>query len=212
MLVGLLLLTVVPTLGGGARLADLASDPVVTEANARFVAAPVPVVAHIIASTAFIAIGALQFLPQRSPSVAKRHRRFGRMLLPLGLVSSTSGLWMTLTYPWPAGDGLALYLIRLVVGSLMTASLVMGALAIGRRDFAVHAIWMTRAYAIAAGAGTQALLLLPVTIAIGAPPEALRTGLMGAAWLINLAVAEAVIRRRHVRGGIHPHLAAVQPS
>ncbi len=57
-----------------------------------------------------------------------------------------------------------------------------------------HRAWMTRAYAIALAAGTQTF-----TLAIG--PAVLGPGVLakdvslGAAWLVNLAVAEVVIRR-----------------
>jgi tetratricopeptide (TPR) repeat protein len=67
------------------------------------------------------------------------------------------------------------------------------------RDFHGHGAWMTRAYAIALGAGTQVFTILPWVVVfgpIGAADELPRTLLMSAGWLINLAVAEYVIRRR----------------
>jgi uncharacterized membrane protein YozB (DUF420 family) len=80
----------------------------------------------------------------------------------------------------------------------MAASIILGLAAIRRRDIARHRAWMTRAYALALGAGTQAF-----TVGFG---EALfgtgvvRTDLMmGAAWIINLAVAEWIIRRPSAR-------------
>jgi len=88
---------------------------------------------------------------------------------------------------------------RVIVGSLMLASIVLAVLAICRREFASHGAWMTRAYAIALGAGTQVLTMLPWVVIvgpIGASDELPRTVLMTAAWVINLGVAEYVIRRR----------------
>ena len=59
---------------------------------------------------------------------------------------------------------------------------------------------MRRAYAIGLGAGTQALTQLPALLLFG-PPDHLRLALMmGAAWGINLAVAEGLIWRRRKRG------------
>ena len=58
---------------------------------------------------------------------------------------------------------------------------------------------MTRGYAIALGAGTQVLTMLPWVVVFGpisAADELPRTVLMTAGWVINLAVAEYVIRRR----------------
>jgi hypothetical protein len=112
-----------------------------------------------------------------------------------------SGLWMTVFYPRPAGDGESLVVVRLIVGSAMLASIVLAVLAIGRRDFISHGAWMTRGYAIALGAGTQVFTMLPWVVVvgpIGAADELPRTVLMTAGWVINLAVAEYIIRRRPV--------------
>lgn len=189
----LLALGLVPAAAGSARLADLASGAP-TEVTARFFAAPAPVVLHILAAVPFGLLGAMQFSPafRRRP---RWHRLAGRILAPLGVLVAISGLWLTLTYPWPAGDGLALYLQRLVFGGLMLATLVLGLDAIRRRDFAGHAAWMTRAYAIGMGAGTQVLTHLPWFVLVGQPSEGVRAVLMGAGWGINLVVAERVIWR-----------------
>jgi hypothetical protein len=78
----------------------------------------------------------------------------------------------------------------------MLTSIALGVRAIAARRFVAHGEWMTRAYAIAMGAGTQAILLIPGAIIYGPRDELSRTVLIGAAWVINLAVAEYVIRRR----------------
>ncbi|HCS55978.1 MAG TPA: hypothetical protein DIW80_00625, partial [Gordonia polyisoprenivorans] len=58
--------------------------------------------------------------------------------------------------------------------------------------------WMTRAYAIGIAAGTQALVSIPWMVLAGQPGEAGRALLMGAGWVINVAVAEYAIRRRRL--------------
>ena len=82
---------------------------------------------------------------------------------PGGLLVGLSGLWMTLFYPGTnstAGAGaLLLYILRLLFGSGMVFSIVYGFIAIRRGDMIRHRAWMTRAYAIGLGAGTQALTL-----------------------------------------------------
>jgi hypothetical protein len=55
---------------------------------------------------------------------------------------------------------------------------------------------MMRGYAIGMGAGTQALILMAGEMIAVPPSELSRVLLVGAAWVINLAVAEWVIRRR----------------
>lgn len=59
---------------------------------------------------------------------------------------------------------------------------------------------MTRAYAIGLGAGTQVFTHLPWFLMYREMPgEAPRAFLMGAGWVINVLVAEVVIRAARVR-------------
>jgi hypothetical protein len=106
---------------------------------------------------------------------------------------------MTLFYPWPAGDGVLLAALRLLFGSAMVGSIVLGVAAIRRRDVRGHRTWMTRGYALGLGAGTQALTLGLGEAVAGPPSELSRALLIGAAWVINLAVAEWAIRTRMAR-------------
>jgi uncharacterized membrane protein len=190
---GLILLSLIPVLAGAARLTELTGGAAITPQNARFFASPVPVVIHIISVTVYSLLGAFQFVPAlRGRRVW--HRTAGLVLIPAGLLTALSGLWMSVFYPLP--DGNTDVPLRLLFGSAMLLSLVMGVLAIRRRDFVRHNVWMTRAYAIAVGAGTQALVIAPWILLVGPPSELIRALLMGLAWVINLAVAEYVIHRR----------------
>ena len=78
----------------------------------------------------------------------------------------------------------------------MIVSIVLSFTAIRRGNVKQHRAWMMRGYAIGMGAGTQALVLMVGEMIAGKPDELSRALLMGAAWVINLAVAEWVIRRR----------------
>jgi hypothetical protein len=82
---------------------------------------------------------------------------------------------------------------RLAFGSGMAASITLGVAAIRRGDGTRHQAWMTRACALALGAGTQVF-----TQGIGEPifgtGELTNALLLGAGWAINLAVAEYLIR------------------
>ena len=71
--------------------------------------------------------------------------------------------------------------------------------AIRRRRFAEHGAWMTRAYAIGMGAGTQVFTHLPWFLLVGQPTEGPRAVMMGLGWVINIVVAEWVIRRGAVQ-------------
>jgi uncharacterized membrane protein len=197
--VGLIVLSLIPVLAGAVRLTELMGGPEITANNARFVASPIPVTVHIVSVTAYSLLGAFQFVPSLRRRKQSWHRIAGRILVPAGLLVAVSGLWMSAFYPRPAGDGESLVVVRLIVGSAMLASIVLAVLAIRRRDFTSHGAWMTRAYAIALGAGTQVFTILPWVVIfgpIGAADELPRTVLMTAAWVINLAAAEYLIRRR----------------
>jgi hypothetical protein len=191
---GLLLLSAVPALAGSVRLAELASDPVVTAENARFVTQPLPVVVHIVCVMTFSMLGAFQFVP----SLRRRrwHRPAGRVLAPAGLGVALTGLWMTAFYDLPAHDNMVVNAARYVVGTAMAASIVLGVRAALRRDFVNHPAWMMRGYALGMGAGTQALLLGPYTAIVGTMSTVAYATGMVAAWVINVAFAEWLIRRR----------------
>ena len=190
LVVGLLVLSIVPLAAGAFRLSQLAGGAAITPANARFFASPLPVVLHIVSAFVYAILGAFQFptgIRRRWPGW---HRTAGWLLVPAGLLVGLSGLWMTLFYPWPAGDGALLYVFRLLLGSAMVASIILGVTTIRRGDVRRHRAWMTRGYALGLGAGTQVLTLAGGEVIAGPPDELSRARLMGAAWLINLPVAE----------------------
>ncbi len=120
----------------------------------------------------------------------------GTFLVGCGLLVALSGLWMTLRYPTPPGTGTLLYVFRLVFGSAMVVSIILGYTTARRGELTRHRAWMTRGYALGLGASTQMLTGM-VGELIAVPPSALSHDLlMGAAWVINIAVAEWAIRRR----------------
>lgn len=192
----LILLTAVPVIAGSIRVTELAGGAEVTADNARFFAMPLPVLVHIVAATLFCVVGAFQFVPRFRSRRSGWHRAAGRVLAPAGLATALTGVWMALFYPNAEGDGTLLVVIRVVFGSAMFGAVVLGLAAIRRRDFARHRAWMIRGYALAQAAGSQAVIYLPWTVALGHPDEFSRALLLGSGWVINLAVAEWLIRRR----------------
>jgi hypothetical protein len=190
---GLLVLSAIPLAAGAFRLTELAGGAEITPANARFFASPLPVVVHIFSASLYALLGAFQFVPSLRRRRRSWHRVAGWLLIPCGLAAGLSGLWMTLFYPWPEGDGELLYGLRLLFGAAMVGSIVLGLVAVRRRDFVGHSAWMMRGYAIGLGAGTQVLTQLAGEMIAGPPTEFSRALLMGAGWVINLAVAEWAI-------------------
>jgi uncharacterized membrane protein len=191
----LILLSLVPILGGSVRLAELAGGARITPQNERFFDSPLPVVVHIVSATVYSLLGAFQFVP--SLRGRRWHRVAGRVLVPAGLVAALSGLWMAVFYDFPEHDGVIMLGLRLIIGTSMVASIALGLIyAIRLRDLARHSAWMTRAYAVGAAAGTEALIIIGPEMLAGPPQPGLQAAITGAAWVINVAVAEYVIRRR----------------
>jgi uncharacterized membrane protein len=196
--VALIALVLIPAVAGTLRVVELAGGPQVTPADPRFTASPAPVIVHIVSAVGYAVLGAFQFsaaLRRRWPGW---HRAAGRVLVVLGLAVALSALWMTAFYPRHPGTGDLAYLFRLAFASGMAACVVLGFAAIRHGDVARHRAWMIRAYALALGAGTQVFTQGIGTAVFGT--SALTTDLMlGAGWVINLALAEYVIRRRTAR-------------
>lgn len=193
----LLALSLVPALGGVARLASLSGS---APEDARFLQAPVPIVLHVISATLYCLLGAFQFSSGFRLRWPGLHRRAGRWLAPCGLVAGATGFWMTASYPIPTQlQGPLLHGVRLVVSSAMVASLLVAWRSILRRDVPRHEAFMIRAYALGQGAGTQVLVLLPWMLLSGESGGLTRDVLMTLSWAINAVVAEAILRYRAAR-------------
>lgn len=188
----LVALSAIPVAAGTLRLVQLAGGPDVMPADDRFGGFPLALVLHIVGAATYAVVGALQFVPRLRRG--SWHRRSGRVLAVAGLLVAGSALWLTVGYAPKPGTGHLLFWLRLTFASAMAACLVLGCAAIRRRDVPAHRAWMIRAYAIGLAAGTQAF-----TEGVGA--ALFGTGQVrgdlakGAAWVINIAVAEWVVRR-----------------
>ena len=192
----LLALSAVPIIAGCVRLAQLATGAL-DSSSARFLQAPWPVTLHILAATVFSVLGAFQIDPRRRGHALGWHRSAGAVALVSGLVVAVTGAHMTVAYSIPTTlQGPLLRVTRLTVSAAMLVSLLLALRAINKRRFQFHGRWMLRAYALGSGAGTQVIVFLPAGLFLAGQPQGLpRDVLMAAAWGLNLAVAEIVIRR-----------------
>ena len=196
--IALVALSLVPVIAGSVRLVGLATGAEVTPETARFAASPFPFTLHIACAIPYCLLGALQFSAGFRRRWPAWHRRAGRVLAALGVLAAASGVWMAVSYDIPAAmQGPLLLVVRVAVGLSMAAAIVHAVGAILRRDVAAHERWMIRAYALGQGAGTQVLVLGPGVLVLGEVLGPTRDLLMTLAWVINLAVAELVIRRPH---------------
>lgn len=191
----LVALSVVPMLGGIVRIASF-SGPV-TPDNARFLSAPVPVLLHIVVVALYSLLGAFQF----SAGVRRRwprwHRRAGRVLAVCGVVTALTGMYMAHVYRIPGSmQGPLLYGVRMLVGVSMATAIAVAWIRILRGNVVQHEAWMIRAYALGQGAGTQAVIMLPIILIWGECLGLARDLLLTLAWVINVVFAEWLIRRR----------------
>jgi uncharacterized membrane protein len=191
--VALVALVVIPLVAGTLRVVEVAGGPQLLPANSRIAASPAPLVVHVVAAGGFALFGALQFQARLRRAHRGWHRRSGRVLVLAGLLVAGSGLWMTLLYA-DAPGGAPLWAVRLLVGTATAVSLVLGFAAIRRRDVATHRAWMIRAYALAVGAGTQTITEGISQALLGVNDLSKFLG-SSAGWVLNLAIAEWVIRR-----------------
>jgi len=185
----------IPLIAGMLRLVQLAGGPALLPPDQRFAGLPLLIAVHILGATLFILLGALQFASGFRRRYPVWHRRAGRVVYVAGLVVAISALCMTLLYSQKPGTGDLLYAMRLFFSSLMGMSLILGFAAIRHRDIPTHRAWMIRAYAIGLAAGTQAFTggISAALFGVGVLQDDLAKG---SGWLINLAIAEWIIRRQ----------------
>jgi hypothetical protein len=213
---GLILLSLVPVIAGASRLTNMTGGQI-TPDNARFFDSPIPVLIHIPAVTVYLLLGAFQFVPSLRQGKRGRlswHRIAGRILVPAGLLAALSGLWMAVFYDLPSHDGPLLLVLRLVFGSAMVVFIVLGFIAVRRRNYIRHSEWMSRAYAIGIAQGTIVVITIPWILLIGPVDELTRALQIGASWVISLAVAEYFIHRRAkgAAGASRPSGRPVEPQ
>src|SRR5688572_7014837 len=88
--IGLVVLVLIPVLAGLHRVSQLALRVPITEENARFFAAPIPVVVHILASIIFCLLGSLQFAKNFRRLNPRWHRLSGRVLVVCGMLAGVT--------------------------------------------------------------------------------------------------------------------------
>ncbi len=192
----LIILTLVPILAGILRVTEIASGPVATPDNARFLTHPLAIYLHAGGGSLYLLLGALQFYQPLRLRSAQWHRLAGRVSVVAGMGAALAGLWMTQTFPHVPANPELLYGFRVTFGLGWILCLGFGLRAALQRDIPAHRAWMMRGYAIGLGAGTTALTFgLWLLLGGGDSPE-VSTLTNAAAWLINLAVAEVMIQRQ----------------
>ena len=193
----LVIYSFIPVVGGLIRLLELAGGPAIAPENLRALAAPVPIILHILSSILFCILGAIQFLPNVRRHHPAAHRCSGRVAVAAGCVSAGTGLWMTHFFSFPADlQGGFLYAVRMILGCVMIGCIAWAVVAVRSRNISGHRAAMLRAYAIGQGASTQSILGIAWIVTQGTEPLGLaRDSMMVSAWVLNLVAAELVVQR-----------------
>ncbi len=193
----LILLGLVPILAGTLRVTEIATGPVPTPDNARFLVHPIAIYLHAGGGSLYLLLGAFQFYTPLRLRWPRWHRLAGRILVVAGTLAALSGLWMTQTFPSAPGNPDLLYGFRVMFGLGWIICLTLGLLAARQRDIPTHSAWMMRAHAIALGAGMTVLTFGFWLLIGGSDSPQVSALTQFAAWSINLALAEWFIQRRN---------------
>jgi hypothetical protein len=174
----------------------------------RFYAVPWGLFSHAFGGLLFALIGPLQFTGALKNRFGKLHRISGRIFVVTGFMLALSALRLLIEFPnsstWVliAARGLAAF-------GLM-GCLTISMFAILKRNFNNHRNWMIRAYAIGMGAATISFIQLPIFIIRGRAMEGyFGDSLFVLSWVINLTLAEWVIRKK-LKTSPRVHSAVVQ--
>ncbi len=160
----------------------------------RLASVPVTFFLHSLAGVLFGVIGPLQFVRALGRRFGTLHRLAGRVFVLAGAGLALSGLALLLQVQ-SISTGL-LEAARGVFGTALIAALVLGVVSVRAHDMLRHRAWMIRAYAIGMGQGTVALVMFPIYLMTGKPPVGLASDtVVVVMWLLNIALAEWVVRR-----------------
>jgi hypothetical protein len=160
-------------------------------------------VAHILTALVALVLGPLQFVPAVRAR-GRVHRAIGRCYLLAGVLPSSLA-----AVPVALLSGRPLTQVALTVAAAgWLATGLLAHRAARRRDFEAHRAWMTRNYALTFLAVTSRVLVplmllaqLPFRASGGRPSFAAESSTLipigqTLGWMVNLAVAETMIRRR----------------
>jgi uncharacterized membrane protein len=151
---------------------------------------PLGIQIHIAASSIALAVGAFQFLTPWRVRQPRVHRWTGRVYVTACLVGGLAGGAIALysSSGLIAGWGFFVLALLWVPFTLLALAAAM------RRDFVAHERWMIRSFALTFAAVTLRLYLPVGVMTMGF--DASYPIIAWAAWLPNLIVAEAWLRRR----------------
>jgi Predicted membrane protein (DUF2306) len=186
---GWALATLLAVAVGLVSLRVLTFNPLVIDEEIRpnLVQHPIPFYIHVILAPLALLIGTWQFLPSTRRS--RYHRYAGRVYVACCLVSAVAGFMIALTTATGVATGLGFAILAV----LWFGITLRGFFAASQHHFAQHRQWMIRSYALTFAAVTLRVILA-IGLIMGFSFAQTYVFAAWACWIINLAVAEALIR------------------
>lgn len=196
---GWALVAVLAVLVGVMSLRLLTLNPLMVDEAIRtnLLDHPVPFFTHTIVSAFALLIGVWQFLPATRRS--RYHRLAGRLYVGCVAVGGVTGLIVAPTSDAGLGAGISF----MILAVLWLATTAIGWSRARAGDFARHRVWMIRSYAMCAAAITLRLIL-PAGLMLGFSFTQSYLAAAWGCWIINLIIAEMLVRRLPVRGSLAP--------
>ena len=193
LLLALAFCTFIPVMNGAVSVVQIPLGTL-PEDSLRLAAVPVSFFLHSLGGVLFGVLGPLQFVRALRRRFGTLHRLSGRVFVLAGAGLALSGLALLLQVE-SIRTGF-LDAARAIFSLALLAALVLGVAAARARDMPRHRAWMIRAYAIGMGTGTVALIMFPIYLITGKPPTGLASDIVVVGmWLLNIALAEWVVRR-----------------
>jgi hypothetical protein len=191
----LFLATSIAIISAPIRMFQILTDQLPLDAI-KFSAVPWTLFMHSLGGMTFGLLGPIQFSGAVKKRFGKFHRISGRIFVVAGVMLGLSAIRLLVEFP--NASTWVLVTARAVGGLGMITALTLALLAIINRDIVRHRNWMIRAYAIGMGSATIAFIQLPIFLIRGKALEGyFADSLFVLSWVINLTIAELVIR--HIR-------------
>jgi uncharacterized membrane protein len=189
----LLFLTSIPIVTAALKIYEIPTGQLPPDA-AKFAPVQWSMFLHALGGLLFGLLGPIQFAGVLKRRFGRLHRVTGRVFVMAGLLLGLSSL--RLLAEFPDASTWVLVSARLLAGLAVAVSLILAVVAIRRRDVTRHKAWMIRAYAIGMGPATISFIMFPIFLTTGEPPEGYAADfLFVASWIINITIAELVVRR-----------------